>query len=79
MTAATGIWIQILMTLAQVLNAVNVTGLPKNWQAAFTGLLTVIMAVIGVVQHYYTPSGVKITAGSTITTAEHGSQAASNP
>jgi hypothetical protein len=78
MTSTVNIWVQILVTLAQVLNAINVASLPKNWQAAFTGLFTIVQAVLGVIAHYYTPSGVSITAGSTITTKEGGSQAATS-
>ena len=78
MTANVTIWLQILATILQVLNAVNVAGLPKDWQAAFTGLLTIGQAVQGVVAHYYTPTGVSITPGTTVTTPQQvGPQAAS--
>jgi len=70
MTAKITIWFQILATVIQVLNAVNVAQLPPNWQAAFTGLLTIAQAVQGVVAHYYTPSGVSITPDSTISTPQ---------
>lgn len=77
MTANTTIVLQIIATVVQVLNAVNVVGLPPKWQAAFTGLLTVAQAVQGVIAHYFTPTGVPITTGATITTKEAGSVAAS--
>ena len=78
MTAKITIWFQILATVIQVLNAVNVAQLPPNWQAAFTGLLTIAQAVQGVVAHYYTPTGVSITPGTTVTTPQQvGPQAAS--
>jgi hypothetical protein len=79
MTSNVSLVIQILATIVQVLNAVNVAGLPKGWQAGFTGLLTVLQAVIGTISHYYTPTGVSITPGTTVTTPESvGPQAASN-
>ncbi len=69
--------LQILATILQVLNAVNVAQIPTNWQAAFTGLLTILQAVQGIIAHYYTPSGVSITTGTTVTTPQkEGPQAA---
>jgi hypothetical protein len=70
MTANTTIILQILATILQVLNAINVSQLPVKWQAGVTGLLTVAQAVQGVVAHYYTPSGVLVTTGTTVTTPE---------
>jgi hypothetical protein len=77
MTAKTGLFLQILATILQVLNAVNVAQLPTKWQAAFTALLTIGQAIQGVVAHYYTPTGVSITPGASITTTQGGTQAAS--
>ena len=78
MTANVTIWLQILATILQVLNAVNVAQLPPKWQVAFTGLLTIGQAVQGIVAHYYTPTGVSITPGTTVTTPQQvGPQAAS--
>lgn len=78
MTSKFTIWFQILATVIQVLNAVDVAHLPVTWQAGFTALLTVAQAVQGVVAHYYTPTGVSITPGSTVTTPQQvGPQAAS--
>jgi hypothetical protein len=76
MTADTTIILQIIATILQVLNAVNVSQLPPKWQAAITGLLTILQAVQGIIAHYYTPSGVSLTPGSTVTTTQGGSQAA---
>jgi hypothetical protein len=79
MTSTVSIIVQILATLLQVFNAVNVAGLPVKWQAGFTGLLTIVQAIVGVVAHYYTPSGISITPGTTVTTPElAGPQAATN-
>ena len=78
MTANVTIWLQILATILQVLNAVNVAQLPPKWQVAVTGLLTIGQAVQGIVAHYYTPTGVSITPGTTVTTPQQvGPQAAS--
>jgi hypothetical protein len=78
MTSNFTIWFQILATVIQVLNAVDVAHLPATWQAGFTALLTIAQAVQGVVAHYYTPTGVSITPGSTVTTPQQvGPQAAS--
>jgi hypothetical protein len=79
MTSTVGLIVQILAVIIQVLNAVNVAGLPTKWQAGFTGLLTIVQAVMGILAHYYTPTGVSITAGTTVTTPEQvGPQPASN-
>jgi hypothetical protein len=73
MTSTVSIFIQVLATILQVLNAVNVTGLPVKWQAAFTGLLTVGQAVVGTISHYYTPAGTSLAApGTTVTTPATG-------
>lgn len=70
MTINVNVIVQILATLIQVLNAVNVAQLPKNWQAGFTGALTIFQAIMGIIAHYYTPTGVQITQNSTIKTPE---------
>jgi hypothetical protein len=76
MTVNVTIFLQILAIVLQVLNAVNVAQLPTGWQAGFAGLLTILQAVQAVFAHYFTPTGVSITAGSTITTKEAGNVAA---
>ena len=70
MTSTVSIYVQVLATILQVLNAVNVAGLPTKWQSGFTGLVTIVQAVVGIIAHYYTPSGVSITPGTTVTTPE---------
>jgi hypothetical protein len=77
MTANWTIALQILGIILQVLNAVNVAQLPTGWQAAVTGLVTILQAVQGIIAHYYTPTGVSITPGASITTTQGGTQAAS--
>lgn len=76
MTANTTILIQLVMTFLQVLNAVNVAQLPVGWQGTFMGILTIGQAVQAVIAHHFTPSGVAITSGAVITTAEKGPQPA---
>jgi hypothetical protein len=56
-TATTTKFVQIFGTVLQVLNAVNVAGLPSKWQAAFTGALSALQAVEGIIAHYSTPDG----------------------
>jgi hypothetical protein len=70
MTATWTIILQIIATALQVLNAINIAQLPTKWQAGATGLLTVLQAVQGIIAHYYTPSGVAITTGTTVTTPQ---------
>lgn len=60
MTASANKIMQVAATVLQVLNAVNVSGLPPKAQYAFTGILSAFQAIIGVVAHYYTPEGNKI-------------------
>lgn len=70
MTSTVSIFIQVLATLVQVLNAVNVAQLPAGWQVAATGILTVLQAVVGTIAHYYTPAGTSLAApGTTVTTS----------
>jgi hypothetical protein len=57
MTATTTKIFQLLATVLQILNAVNVAQLPAKWQAAFTGILTIAQAIQGVAAHYFTPGG----------------------
>jgi hypothetical protein len=70
MTVNVNVFVQVLATILQVMNAVNVAQLPAKWQAGFTGAFTIFQAVMGIIAHYYTPTGVQITAGSTIKTPE---------
>jgi hypothetical protein len=77
MSANTTILLQIFATIIQVLNAVNVAGLPAKWQVAFTGILAALQAIEGIIAHYFTPAGnsisgttgqVKDSAGTTVAT-----------
>lgn len=77
MTVNWTIGLQILGIILQVLNAVNVAQLPSGWQVGVTGAITILQAIQGVIAHYYTPSGVSITPGASITTTQGGTQTAS--
>ena len=70
MTANFTIAIQIIGILLQILNAVNLAQLSPDWQHAVTGIITILQAAQAVFAHYYTPTGVKITPGSTVQTPE---------
>jgi len=59
-TATTTKFVQLFATVLQVLNAVNVAGLPTKWQAAFTGIVAAVQAVEGIIAHYSTPEGTSI-------------------
>lgn len=76
MTKNFTIFVQIVAILLQVLNAVNIAQLPAKWQATFMGILTVAQAAQAVIAHQYTPTGILITPGATVTTKEEGLQPA---
>lgn len=79
MTTTFTIAYQIILGMIQLLNAVNLASLPTKWQGIITTALSVAMGVQGILAHFYTPTGVKITAGTTVTTPELPvAQAASN-
>jgi hypothetical protein len=58
---------QILATILQVLNGVNIASVPPKWQAAFTGFLSVAQTIQGVAAHYYTPAGNAISTTGAVT------------
>jgi hypothetical protein len=70
MTVNITIIYQTIMTVLQVLNAVNVTQLPPKWQGVVTAVITVLQGVEGILAHFYTPSGVMLTQGATVQTKE---------
>jgi hypothetical protein len=70
MTATFSTIYQIIVGLVLFLNSVNVASLPTKWQGLFSAVLTLAMGVQGVLAHFYTPTGVKITPGTTVTTPE---------
>jgi hypothetical protein len=67
---------QIIGILLQILNGVNLAQLSPDWQHAVTGIITLLQATQAVFAHYYTPTGIKITPGSTLTTTAGGTQPA---
>jgi hypothetical protein len=80
MTSTFTIVAQVIASILQVLNAINVAQLPVKWQLGFTTLLTILQAVQGAVAHYYTPSGVSLAhPATTVTTTAAGTQPANKP
>lgn len=76
MTANFTIAVQLIGILLQILNGVNLAQLSPDWQHAVTAIITILQAAQAFAAHYYTPTGIKITPGATVTTKEEGLQPA---
>jgi len=76
MTISTTVVLQVIGFIVAAIMAVNPMQLPVKWQATFIGIVALAQGLQAAIAHYYTPTGVPITPGSTITTKENGSQAA---
>lgn len=76
MTANFTIAVQLIGILLQILNGVNLAQLSPDWQHAVTAIITILQAAQAFAAHYYTPTGIRITPGASITTSEGGTEAA---
>jgi hypothetical protein len=69
---------QIIGILLQMFNGVNLAQLSPDWQHGVTGIITILQAAQALCAHYYTPTGIRITPGASVTTTEGGTEPAHN-
>jgi hypothetical protein len=70
MTSKLTVLLQLVGFIVQVILAINPAQLPLKWQGIFIAIVAIAQAVQATIAHNYTPTGVNISAGSTIETAE---------